>query len=826
MSGVQVTNFGNTLGLPAGYVEAITAIVTDEIKFCVQNTTINGTGGQVPSFQNPQLVKATNVVIDNSDNLSVGGTVTVGNNVPATNYTLPAAIGVPQQVLQVPAAGNVLEWANNATTIPTFLNTLVVDELSQGPNGLSKNYTFPQYPPPIDTILGNNGTQGFVVNIPATIDCQFFATYSNPLRLATINIPILAGDYIPDDLTNIISVALRDNLAANNVIANIFIGFDPLIQRYGMRLSPGSVDFTSMIWQIYVNGTNNNDVFGLTTGNALVTPAAPGIVYGPDAPLYLNATGELVWRSVISNQITSDNSNSVIECSELSGIISYGDYNINNGSINNCGNINALDNCNITTGTTQIVNGLSELNINIDSLPRITQNAIKTKLECGVSSLQLAAVSDGLSADTVTYIGASNIGNTQNTISIYLPDEYLVIQNNAAIQRIVVDNAGTKLYSKSVQTGPSGSYLNLNDDSSFSLGSYFAGNGSVECSTNSLALVGPQAKSSFVLTDATITTSLFNGSYRADREIMDATSQVFKDGNLAERIRIDNNGVAINGEYALPLLDGLANQVLTTSGAGITSWQTPVAANPFNQTLNTTDDVSFNTVTTSKIDALTTLTIGGLSATSVNIGKAAITTTLKGTTSIDSLFTLPTTTGTTGQVLTRNSGSSSIWQTPQLYGLYSQTGTTTVANTTVETTLIGSGVGSLSVPANYFTTGMAFRYNTGGTFRDNANNTTFRFRLRNGGILFDSGNLTLPLITVVSAWNIDVTFSYVGGTTIITNFNFQYNNGSDARGFTSQNTNNTLNTTIPNTLNFTVQWGAASANNTITSNFGVLQKIY
>lgn len=118
MSGIQVTNFGNTLGLPAGYVEAITAIVTDEIKFCVQNTTTNGTGGQVPVFQNPQLVRATNVVIDNSDNLSVGGTVTVGNNVPANSYVLPDAIGAPQQVLQVPAVGNELEWVNNASGNP------------------------------------------------------------------------------------------------------------------------------------------------------------------------------------------------------------------------------------------------------------------------------------------------------------------------------------------------------------------------------------------------------------------------------------------------------------------------------------------------------------------------------------------------------------------------------------------------------------------------------------------------------------------------------------------------------------------------------------
>jgi hypothetical protein len=160
------------------------------------------------------------------------------------------------------------------------------------------------------------------------------------------------------------------------------------------------------------------------------------------------------------------------------------------------------------------------------------------------------------------------------------------------------------------------------------------------------------------------------------------------------------------------------------------------------------------------------------------------------------------------------------------YGLYSQTGTQTVANTAVETTLIGAGVGSLSVPANFFTAGMAFKYSTGGLFRDQNNGQVFRFRLRNGGVLFDSGLLTLTNINTPTAWNIEIIFVYTGGTQIITNFTFQYNNGSTALGFTSQNTNNTLDTTIPNTLNFTVQWSTANANNTITSNYGVLEKIY
>jgi hypothetical protein len=737
---IQVTNFGNTLGLPAGYVEAITAIVTEEIKFCVQNPTTNGTTGQVPVFANPQLIQPTNVIIDNTNNLSVGGTVTIGNNVPATNYTLPAAIGVPQQVLQVPAVGNVLEWANGGATVPTFLNTLVVDELSQGPNGLSKNYTFPQYPPPIDTILGNNGTQGFVVNIPATINCQFIGTYANPLRFSTINIPILAGDYIPDDLTNIISVALRDSLAANNVIANIFIGFDPLIQRYGMRLSPGTVDFTSMTWQIYVNGTNNNNVFGLTTGNATVNPGAPGVVYGPDAPLFLNATGELVWRSVISNQITSDNGNSVIECSELSGIISYGDYNINNGSINNCGNINALDNCNITTGTTQIVNGLSELNININSLPRITQNAIKTKIECGTSRLQLAAVSDLLTDDTSTYFASQNALLTKNMAVAVAPDTLVINQDYGVVNRMVVDDTTTALYSKNALSGPTGSSLTLNNDSSFSLGTYFAGNGSVECSTNSMALVGPQAKSTLVLTDATITKSLFNGTSTVVRETMDSMGQTFKDGNQVDRIKLDSTDVTINGAY-----------------------------------------------------------------------------------------TLPTTAGVDGEVLTRTTGIATTWNRPQVYSIFSQIVDQTVVSTAAETTIIGGGTptSTLTVAPNFFTAGMTFRYTTGGLFRTSANNITARFRLRNSGVLFDSGLLVFSNRVILDTpWNVEATFAYMGGTVMVTNFNFQYNAGNDARGFTSQQSNNTFNATISNTLNFTIQWGVASVNNTITTNFGVVQKIY
>jgi hypothetical protein len=662
-----------------------------------------------------------------------------GKLIKSTPYSMPDTLGVAGQVLEVDVGGNIVYGAGGGVP-PTYLPTLTVTNLSQGPNALSTNYTLPTYPPPPDAILSNNGVQGYTMDIPVNINSVFLCTASNPLRFITITVPIVAGTYIPDDLTNILSVGIRDALNTNNVIANIFVGFDPLIQRFGLRLSPGTVDFTNLIWNIYVNGVNNNDVFGLTSGNVLISPAAPGITDCPDAPLYLIATGVLVWRNLATNQIESDNGNSVIECSELNGIISYGDYNLNNGSLNDVGNINALDVCNITTGTTQIVNGLSELNININSLPRLTQNAIKSKIECGTSRLQLAAISDLLTDDTSTYFASQNTIATKNMAIAISPDTLVINQDYGVTNRLVVDDTTTSLYSKNALSGPNGSSLSLNNDGTFSLSTYFAGNGTIDCTANSMAIVGPQAKSSCVYTDATITTSLFNGTFTANREIIDATSQTFKDGNSVDRIKLDNTDVTINGAY-----------------------------------------------------------------------------------------TLPTTAGVNGEVLTRATGISTVWNRPQVYSIFSQIVDQTVANTAVETTIIGGGTptSTLTIAPNFFTAGMAFRYSTGGLFRTSANNISARFRLRNSGVLFDSGLLVFSNRVIPSTpWNVEATFAYMGGTVMVTNFNFQYNAGNDMRGFTSQQSNNTFNATISNTLDFTITWSTASVNNSITTNYGVVQKIY
>jgi hypothetical protein len=48
-------------------------------------------------------------------------------------------------------------------------------------------------------------------------------------------------------------------------------------------------------------------------------------------------------------------------------------------------------------------------------------------------------------------------------------------------------------------------------------------------------------------------------------------------GVSPKTIDIAPSGISINGEYQFPNLDGTANQVLTTNGAGVTSWTTPAA---------------------------------------------------------------------------------------------------------------------------------------------------------------------------------------------------------------------------------------------------------
>lgn len=597
-------------------------------------------------------------------------------------------------------------------------------------------------------------------------------------------------------------------------------------------LKPANVENRSSTLYAYSQTVKilNVDVAG---GPLDMSPSGVGIL---GQQLTSDGLGGVYWSAglppvVVADKIQSADLSSSITCINGASLISIGNLDMSQSILSNVGSITTPANTlNVITPTTQIAQGLSAWDLSIDSLPRITQNSIKSKLECGTSRLQLAALSDLLTDDTSTYLAAQNVALTQNMAVAIAPDQLYINQDYGAVNRLVVNDAQTGLYSKNAQSGPAGSLLELNNDNTFTLGCYFANNGIIECRPNSLALYGNTATSAITLTDLTIIKSLGVGG-RIDREVLDTIRQTWYDPGGVERLRVSAGGVRISDAYTFPSVDGTLNQVLTTNGAGVVAWASPVI--PIAASIQSPDALSV--VQCSNAGSIVASTngiqrvIANASGTTIQsqVASHRVLADELGGIQIDGLYRLPTTAGAIGQVLTNAGSGNSVWQSPQIIGLYSATSSITVANTIVQTSLIPSGVGSLTVPANYFTPGMSFQLSCGGFFRDNANNTQITFRLTNSGTLFSTGLLALsnvPLAT--TAWNISTQFTYVGGTTLTTNFVFTYNGGNDMFGFTSQQSNSVFNTLVPNTLDFTVQWAVANVNNTITCNYFTLTRMY
>jgi hypothetical protein len=171
---------------------------------------------------------------------------------------------------------------------------------------------------------------------------------------------------------------------------------------------------------------------------------------------------------------------------------------------------------------------------------------------------------------------------------------------------------------------------------------------------------------------------------------------------------------------------------------------------------------------------------------------------------------------------------------PTVYGLFSQTGNSNVISaTTVETTIINGGIGTLTVPANGFNVGDSFRCVVGGILNA-ANNETIRIRVKSGSVvLLDSGLQTLPSITN-NVWTMSINFTIkqigvAGVASIVSLVEFHYAklNNDTVRGFASNTVNNsTFDTTTSNTLDITAQWGSNNVGNSIYSDILILNKVF
>jgi hypothetical protein len=168
------------------------------------------------------------------------------------------------------------------------------------------------------------------------------------------------------------------------------------------------------------------------------------------------------------------------------------------------------------------------------------------------------------------------------------------------------------------------------------------------------------------------------------------------------------------------------------------------------------------------------------------------------------------------------------------YGLYAQTSLgTLITNTTVETSLIGTGVGTLTVPANGFNVGDSFTAKICGNVSC-ANNETIHIRVKSdGNVIADAGVFQMKITTnKYFELIIEFTITKIGGlgvAELFVNGQYSYNQNAntnlDGVNF-ALISNTTFDTTIANSLTITAQWGASKVENKIQSQNFVLTKVY
>lgn len=172
-----------------------------------------------------------------------------------------------------------------------------------------------------------------------------------------------------------------------------------------------------------------------------------------------------------------------------------------------------------------------------------------------------------------------------------------------------------------------------------------------------------------------------------------------------------------------------------------------------------------------------------------------------------------------------------------VYGLFNQTGDSSPVSgsTHGQGSLIGSGVGVLSVPANGFVKGDAFEVLMAGFLNVGTNGHTLQVQIKSDlVVLADTGVQTMQKVTA-KQWRMDLNFSInevgaagVAEITTAGNLHYRTDSAGDVQGEIFSSTNNTtFDTTISNTLDVVAIWGSpTSDDDSIYTKILTLKKVY
>jgi hypothetical protein len=163
------------------------------------------------------------------------------------------------------------------------------------------------------------------------------------------------------------------------------------------------------------------------------------------------------------------------------------------------------------------------------------------------------------------------------------------------------------------------------------------------------------------------------------------------------------------------------------------------------------------------------------------------------------------------------------------YGLFSQTADgPSVGNTLVETSIVGSGVGSLSIPANTLKAGDSFHLKIGGLISTQPNHK-ITIRAKSDGVVLEStGLITLELATS-QPWELELDFTVrlIGATgEMKTNGNFIYNRNTGSYIGKALGDTEIFDTTTANTLDVTAEWDQEDTSDSIIVQQLILYKTF
>ena len=172
---------------------------------------------------------------------------------------------------------------------------------------------------------------------------------------------------------------------------------------------------------------------------------------------------------------------------------------------------------------------------------------------------------------------------------------------------------------------------------------------------------------------------------------------------------------------------------------------------------------------------------------------------------------------------------------PTVYGLFTQTGTSTTVSGTSEQSIINGGTGYLTVGPNQFKVGDTFHAVIRGHLSNNNDNMTIRVKGGSGSTtLADTGSINYNTSADNVLMSLDIYFIIqsiggAGSAQILTKgcLNTVKNSNFTTNGYVFETVNNTtFDTTISNNLDVTWQFDATDASTYMYSEFFTLVKLY